>query len=231
VPEGEKSPREYSTIARPYFTFTALPPATPAHPPPHPSPRSQMSSGADQLPRTLHLASSPVRDTTVPGEFYRSSSRVVGSHVHLDGRSGSQYVLLPTQDPSQAENSFTDGSDILFSLYNEKAADYDQKLAENWREDAQAIMLLVRNALIHFSPVKTHQHTRVVLWQPQWQHSFHSHTSPRRPAPKTSRRFISARSTNYRPVPDQTGLISHSHRPLQSQFLYPRWYTCFGFRV
>jgi hypothetical protein len=46
----------------------------------------------------------------------------------------------------------------MFSLYNEKAAEYDQKLAENWREDAQAIMLLVRNALIHISPLKTHRH-------------------------------------------------------------------------
>ena len=81
----------------------------------------------------------------------------LGSHVRLDGRSASQYVLLPTQDPSQAENSFNDGSDVLFSLYNDKAAEYDQKLAENWREDAQSIMLLVRNVDIHLSPVNTHQ--------------------------------------------------------------------------
>lgn len=84
-----------------------------------------MSSGVDQLPRTLHLASPPIRDTIVS-----------------DGRSSLQYVLLPTQDPSQAESSFTDGSDVLFSLYNEKAAEYDQKLAENWREDAQGLMIL-----------------------------------------------------------------------------------------
>jgi hypothetical protein len=38
---------------------------------------------------------------------------------------------------------FTDGSDALFSMYNEMAAERDQKLAENWREDANAIMLLV----------------------------------------------------------------------------------------
>lgn len=37
---------------------------------------------------------------------------------------------------------FTDGSDALFSMYNEMAAERDQKLAENWREDANAIMLL-----------------------------------------------------------------------------------------
>ena len=38
---------------------------------------------------------------------------------------------------------FTDGSDALFSMYNEISARRDQKLAENWREDANAIMLLV----------------------------------------------------------------------------------------
>ena len=64
----------------------------------------------------------------------------------LDGR-GSQYVLLSAQDPSQVESGFTDGSDVLFSLYNEKAAEYDQKLVENWREDAQGIMLLVRSTV------------------------------------------------------------------------------------
>jgi hypothetical protein len=79
-------------------------------------------------------------------------------YVRLDGRSSSQYVVLPTQDPSQAESSFNDGSDVLFSLYNDKAAEYDQKLAENWREDAQGIMILVRNADNHLSPVNTHQH-------------------------------------------------------------------------
>ena len=72
--------------------------------------------------------------------------------MRLDGRSSSQYILLPTQDPLQAEGSFADGSDVLFSLYNEKAEEYDQKLAENWRVDAQGIMLLVRDAVIHLSP-------------------------------------------------------------------------------
>ena len=61
----------------------------------------------------------------------------------------SQYGLLPIQDlepPSQAESSFLDGSDMLFSLYNEKAADHVQNLAKIGREDAQGIMFLVRHA-------------------------------------------------------------------------------------
>jgi len=65
-------------------------------------------------------------------------------------------VLIPAPDhnpPSQSESegSFTDGSDMLFSLYNEKAAEHDQKLAENWREDAQGIMVLVRPAIPVYS--------------------------------------------------------------------------------
>lgn len=111
-----------------------------------------MSSEVDRLPRTLHLASSPIRDTIAPGELYLSTLRIVLVTCRLDSGSSSQYVLLPTQDPSQAESSFTDGSDVLFSLYNEKAAEYDQKLAENWREDARGIMLLVRSAVIHLHP-------------------------------------------------------------------------------
>jgi hypothetical protein len=66
-----------------------------------------------------------------------------------DAPGGAQYTLLQPQDlhPTlHTENSFTDGSDVLFSLYNEKAEEYDQKLAENWREDAQGIMLMVSYA-------------------------------------------------------------------------------------
>jgi len=36
---------------------------------------------------------------------------------------------------------------MLFSLYNEKAADYDQNLADNWKEDARGVMLLVRHTI------------------------------------------------------------------------------------
>ncbi|KAF8265166.1 hypothetical protein EI94DRAFT_1736541 [Lactarius quietus] len=62
-----------------------------------------------------------------------------------DVASDSQYLPLPTQNlnsPAQMMTDFTDGSDALFSMYNEMAAERDGKLAENWREDANAIMLL-----------------------------------------------------------------------------------------
>ena len=111
-----------------------------------------MSRGIEHLPRTLRLSTSALRDTTSPaasGEylFFSYIASRFDSHGCLDGRSSSQYVLVSAQDPSLAESSFTDGSDMLFSLYNEKAAEYDQKLVENWREDAQGIMLLVRSVV------------------------------------------------------------------------------------
>lgn len=45
--------------------------------------RPTMSSGVDQLPRTLHLASSPIRDTVVSGEFYLSTLQVVLTHLYI----------------------------------------------------------------------------------------------------------------------------------------------------
>ena len=72
--------------------------------------------------------------------------------ITVNASGASQCLPLPTpkgqnlnlNSPSQAiMTDFTDGSDALFSMYNEMAADRDRKLAENWREDANAIMLLV----------------------------------------------------------------------------------------
>jgi hypothetical protein len=86
---------------------------------------------------------------------------------------------------------------VSFSLYNEKAADHDQKLAEN-REDAQGIMLLVR----HASPFRralqcSPKHPQSgVSYQLQSEDSFRSLILPLRQALKRFRPFISARSTN-----------------------------------
>jgi len=50
------------------------------------------------------------------------------------GLGGAQYIFLQPQDHNpalHAETGFTDGSDILFFLYNEKAGSYDQNLIVN----------------------------------------------------------------------------------------------------
>ena len=51
---------------------------------------------------------------------------------------------------------------MLFSLYNENAADHDGKLAENWNEKAPGIMFLVR----HASPFR-----RVLQCSPKYRQS------------------------------------------------------------
>lgn len=145
-----------------------------------------------------------------------------------------QYVLLQPQDlnpSSHADSGFTDGSDVLFSLYNEKAGEYDQKLAENWREDAQGIMLLVSRITRFHRPLRySPGNLRVAFYQPQSQDSFHSLTSALRRAPRTSLPSISARSTNSRPV----RTIPPSHRPRYlppNRRRHPQGRTRFGLRA
>jgi hypothetical protein len=161
-----------------------------------------MSSEVERLPRTLQLSSSPIRDTNVAGESYLSTLQVVLVYMCVkDGQSSLQYVLLPTQDPSHAEGSFTDGSDVLFSLYNEKAAEYDQKLAENWREDAQGVMILVRNAITHLCPVNTHQTSL------EWSHISHSGNIPFTIVPDLSNDLSRRRCLLSRPDISTTGQL------------------------
>lgn len=38
----------------------------------------------------------------------------------------------------------TDGSHALFSLYNDKTAVYDSKMAGNWTARAHSVMIIVR---------------------------------------------------------------------------------------
>ena len=92
-----------------------------------------------------------LNEADVAGERGHSALAAI-SPVDPQGASAEYLPLRPTQNlnsPSQAMTDFTDGSDALFAMYNEMAAKRDQKLAENWREDANAIMLLVSQGLPH----------------------------------------------------------------------------------
>ncbi|KAI9436615.1 hypothetical protein H4582DRAFT_1962123 [Lactarius indigo] len=62
----------------------------------------------------------------------------------IGASSDSQDQSPPTQKcgSSRPESNFDDGSDTLFSMYNEKALEFDSKLIQNWREDANNVMLL-----------------------------------------------------------------------------------------
>ncbi|KAH9038194.1 hypothetical protein EDB85DRAFT_526502 [Lactarius pseudohatsudake] len=44
--------------------------------------------------------------------------------------------------PAQAAATFVDGSNLLFSMYNETTAEHDRKVAENWRSDADSAVVV-----------------------------------------------------------------------------------------
>ena len=95
-------------------------------------------------------------ETVIPGErpYFTLAAISVLTCERLVASSSSQYLPLPTQklnSPSREMTDFTDGADALFSMYNEMAAEGDRKLAENWREDANNIMLLVSNIILPHS--------------------------------------------------------------------------------
>lgn len=90
---------------------------------------------------------------------------------------------------------------VLFSLYTEKAADHDQKPAENWREDPRGIMFLVR----HASPFR-----RALQCSPKHRQSGLISALHLRQALKTSRPSVSATSPNCRSV---RTLSSGAQRP------------------
>ena len=58
-----------------------------------------------------------------------------------------QIPSTPNCKPPQAEINYNDGSDALFSLFNEKTMEFDSKHIENWREDANSLMILVSHRL------------------------------------------------------------------------------------
>ena len=45
--------------------------------------------------------------------------------------------------PSQGGPEFTDGSGPLFSMYLERAEDYDRKMTGRWKADADGILVFV----------------------------------------------------------------------------------------
>ncbi|KAH9024615.1 hypothetical protein EDB85DRAFT_268238 [Lactarius pseudohatsudake] len=69
--------------------------------------------------------------------FFKSESDDVSNEVaNVD-------QIPPKQDRNSLEKTyFLDGSDTLFSLYNEKAREFDLRLIQNWREDAKGLILL-----------------------------------------------------------------------------------------
>jgi hypothetical protein len=66
---------------------------------------------------------------------------------------------LPQSAQDQAlrsESNFVDGSGPIFSMYLEMATEEDKKMAENWKADADGILIFVRVSLLisSFTPTQ-----------------------------------------------------------------------------
>ncbi|KAI0265976.1 hypothetical protein BC834DRAFT_160233 [Gloeopeniophorella convolvens] len=82
---------------------------------------------------------------------------------------------------SQTDSSFTDGSGPLFSMYNKVAAEYDAKMTESWKGDADGILIFTG------------------LFWPRLQHSSGHHIPVSNSIPKMPLHFTSRIYTNSLP--------------------------------
>lgn len=55
-----------------------------------------------------------------------------------------QYPPDSAQNQVQGSSNFIDGSGAIFSMYLERATEEDKKMAENWKADANGILIFVR---------------------------------------------------------------------------------------
>ena len=62
----------------------------------------------------------------------------------------------PSQAPQEAP-SFVDGSGPIFSIYLERAVEDDEKMAENWKADAEGILVFVGLCLLILCFIPTHR--------------------------------------------------------------------------
>ena len=67
------------------------------------------------------------------------------------GTSGSSFQLRdpltkPSHELSELENKpkLIDSSDSLFSMYNQRKKEHDEKMTDNWKDDAKGILVFVR---------------------------------------------------------------------------------------
>jgi hypothetical protein len=51
---------------------------------------------------------------------------------------------LAQNQESKGFSNFVDGSGRIFSMYLEMATEEDKKMAENWKDDADGILIFVR---------------------------------------------------------------------------------------
>ena len=75
--------------------------------------------------------------TCLSSSFSLSSiAAETGNHQHLPHSA--------QKEESRVISDYVDGSGPIFSLYLEMAAEEDKKMAENWKDDADGILIFVR---------------------------------------------------------------------------------------
>ena len=90
---------------------------------------------------------------------------------------GRDVPSLSLDTPSQAEATITDGSNQLFSLYNEAAATHDRKVAERWESDADSAVLVVRYQFPDHLVIVVPNYYRMAFFQSWLQYYSRGHTT------------------------------------------------------
>jgi hypothetical protein len=96
---------------------------------------SNVGTGTDDLP--LHYSES------LSTPFSPASLAQIG-----DDLSRPQLAQLAPNPASYSASNFVDGSGQIFSMYLEMATEEDKKMVENWKADADGILIFVRPSLL-----------------------------------------------------------------------------------
>ena len=84
----------------------------------------------------------PTQVQVVPYHCMTQSSPF--SHANSIGGHRYPHWLAQSQALAQDVSHFIDGSGPIFSMYLERADEEDRKMAENWKADAEGILIFVR---------------------------------------------------------------------------------------
>ena len=90
---------------------------------------------------TINMPNDAFGPGTIPSRI--TLSLPFSPAAHIDDP---QYPPQSTRNqPSQGLSNFVDGSGPIFSKYMEMATEEDKTMAENWKADADGILIFVRH--------------------------------------------------------------------------------------
>ena len=90
---------------------------------------------------TINVPNAALGPGTIPSRI--TLSLPFSPAAQIDDR---QYPPQSAQNqPSQGLSNFVDGSGPIFSMYMEMATEEDKKMVEDWKADADGILIFVRH--------------------------------------------------------------------------------------